>query len=110
MKIVLPKIQANVSGAADALMLDLEGFVSGAVFHFFQFRINLYDRRNECYKCVYGEAQYCFHTACRLLFARLIKYSVYCSTRNILLDNIFVLGIYSIYCVSSSLKELRVRL
>ena len=110
MKIVLPKIQANVSGAADALMLDLEGFVSGAVFYFFQFRINLHNGRNECYKCVYGEAQYCFHTACRLLFARLIKYSVYCSTRNILLDNIFVLGIYSIYCVSSSLKELRVRL
>ncbi len=27
-QIVLPKIQANVSGAADALMLDLEGFVS----------------------------------------------------------------------------------
>lgn len=26
--IVLPKIQANVSNAADALMLDLEGFVS----------------------------------------------------------------------------------
>jgi len=27
--LVLPKIQANVGGAADALMLDLEGFVSG---------------------------------------------------------------------------------
>lgn len=26
--VVLPKIQANVSGVADALMLDLEGFVS----------------------------------------------------------------------------------
>ena len=28
MKIVLPKIQANLNGAGDALMLDLEGFVS----------------------------------------------------------------------------------
>lgn len=26
--VVLPKIQANQSGAADALMLDLDGFVS----------------------------------------------------------------------------------
>jgi len=26
--VVLPKIQANVSNAADALMLDVEGFVS----------------------------------------------------------------------------------
>ena len=25
----MPKIQANICGAADALMLDLEGFVSG---------------------------------------------------------------------------------
>ena len=28
MLLVLPKIQANLAGAADALMLDTEGFVS----------------------------------------------------------------------------------